>query len=334
MVLITGATGLLGSHLLARLLSIGISPRALYREDASLEKAKKTLSYYFPDNPEHFFSKIQWTKADLDDIPALDKAFEGVSHVYHCAGFVSFAPSDHEKLRKINTEGTANVVNLCLKHQVKKLCHTSSIATLGKNTKGLANENTLFDPNENHSAYALTKFSAEMEVWRGSQEGLDVVIINPGIIIGAGHWNSGSGLLFKKIANGLNYYPPKTMGFVSVQDTAKAITGLMQSPIRNERFVLVSENLDFKTLLSQIADSLNKPGPKKELKPWMVFFGWLLEWIPALFGRKRQIPKQAIRSAFEKTEYDSSKIQEELGFEFEPVSKAIDEAGAIYLKEN
>src|SRR5699024_9708683 len=121
--------------------------------------------------------------------------------------------------------------------------------------------------NENHSAYALTKFGAEMEVWRGSQEGLDVVLVNPGIIIGAGHWNSGSGLLFKKIANGLNFYPPKTTGFVSVEDTAKTMVKLMQSPIKNESFIIVSENLDFKTALSQIADSLGKPPPKKELKP-------------------------------------------------------------------
>lgn len=333
MVLVTGATGLVGSHLLAKLLSKDVPVRAIYRTESSLEKAKRVLSHYFPDDTELHFSKIDWIKADITNIPFLDKAFEGISKVYHCAGLVSFSPSDRDKLRKINIEGTANIVNLCLKHKIEKLCHVSSIAALGKAENGLVSEDSLFDHNGKHSAYAITKFGAEMEVWRGGREGLDVVIVNPGIIIGPGHWGSGSGLLFEKVHSGLNYYPTKTTGFISVKDTVAVMVELMDNPIKNEGYILVSENLDFKTLLSQIADSLGKPHPKKELKPWMVFSGWLLEQVPAIFGRKRKIPKQAIRSMFEKTEYDSSKIQKELHFEFEPISKNIKETGTIYLKE-
>lgn len=331
MVLVTGATGLVGSHLLAGLLLKAAPIRALYRSEASLETTKKILSHCFLDETEACFSKIQWFKADIADIPSLEKAFEGITRVYHCAGLISFDPSDSRQLRKTNIEGTANIVNLCLKHNIEKLCHVSSIVALGKGNGKLVNEDSLFDHNERHSAYAVTKFGGEMEVWRGSQEGLDVVIVNPGVIIGPGKWDSGSGLLFKKVDKGLNFYFPKTTGFVSVKDVVKAMIGLMDRPVKNEAYVLVSENLDFKSVLFQVADSLGKSRPKRELKPWMVFLGWLFQGAPGLFGKKTAIPKQAIRGMFEKTEYDSSKIKKELGLEFEPVSKAIQDTGYIYL---
>ncbi len=334
MVLVTGATGLLGSHLLAGLLFRDYSIKALYRKESSRQKTKKILSYYFPDRFEEYFSKIQWVEADILNIPSLEKAFKGVSKVFHCAGYISFSPVEHKKLFKINVEGTANVVNMCLKYKIEKLCHVSSIAVLGKAEKGKVDEDSIFEYNSNNSAYAITKFGAEMEVWRSSREGLNVVIVNPGIILGAGNWDLGSGLLFKKIYSGLNYYPPKTTGFVSVKDTVQIMIELMEKPIKDERYILVSENLSFKNIFHQIADSLHKPYPKRKLKPWMVFLGWFFEYVPVIFGRKRKIPKQAISSLFDKTKYDSSKIQKELGYEFEPISKTIRETSAIYLKEN
>lgn len=334
MILVTGATGLLGSHLLAGLLVRDMPVKALYRNEVSLQKTKKILSYYFPGQTQKYLSKILWVKGDILDIPSLEKAFKGISKVFHCAGYISFSPSDHQKLFKINVEGTANIVNLCLKYKIEKLCHASSTAALGRFGKGKLDEGAVFDHNGNNAAYARTKFGAEMEVWRGGREGLNIVIVNPGIILGPGNWDSGSGLLFKKVHSGLNYYPPKTTGFVSVKDTANIMIGLMEKPINNERYILVSENLGFKNILNQIADSLNKPHPKRKLKPWMVFVAWFFEYLPAIFGRKRKIPKQGIRSMFEKTEFDSSKIQKELGFEFEPISKTIRETGSIYLKEN
>src|SRR6476620_11680079 len=125
MVLITGATGLVGSHLALHLAENGESVRAIYRSLASLQKAKSLFALY---RKESLFDKIEWVHADIIDIPSLYSAFENIEFVYHCAALVSFDPNDEKALRKTNIEGTANIVNFCLQFNVVKLCHVSSIA--------------------------------------------------------------------------------------------------------------------------------------------------------------------------------------------------------------
>ncbi len=335
MILVTGGTGLVGAHLLAKLVATEEKIRATFRSKEKLAVSKKIFSYYYAEETDSYFSRIEWAQADITDIPALSDAFQGITNVYHCAGFISFDPSDKEILRKINIEGTANIVNLCLSFNIHKLCHVSSVATLENQFPGKpVTEESNFDLGKNHSWYSITKYAAEIEVWRGSQEGLDVVIVNPGIIIGPGTWNSGSGLLFQKIWEGFSYHFPKTTGFVAVEDVAAIMVQLMNSPIKNERFLLSAENLDFKTLLNTIANVLKKPIPTRSLKPWMLSLGWTLQWIGnKLFGIKRQIPKSSNKSLFEVTIYDSSKIKNALSLEFSPIKDSVEHTGAIFLKE-
>lgn len=336
MILVTGATGLVGSHLLAKLLQTERCVKALFRSEDKKNTTKKIFSYYYPENAAAYFSKITWIQADLVDIPALTAAFSGISKVYHCAGLISHDPSDHHILRKTNTEGTANIVNLCLEFSVEKLCHVSSIAALGKEPDNKPiTENSIFEHDGKHSAYALTKFGGEMEVWRASQEGLKVVIVNPGIIIGAGDWDSGSGLLFKKVGRGLKYTFPKITGFVAVEDVVGAMIILMQKNIGGERYILVAENLGFDQVLSEIAKNLHKPLPKRGLKSWMIFFGWLFQCCGnVLFGTKRQITRHSIKGLFGKSIYDASKIKKELDFQFSPIKEAVQKTAMHFLKEN
>ena len=183
MVLITGATGLVGSHLALHLLENNERIRAIYRTKTSIEKTKSLFKLY---GKESLFEQIEWIEADINDIPSLEIAFKGVEYVYHCAALISFDPKDEKKLRKINIEGTANIVNFCLAFNVKKLCHVSSIAALGDlmEHETLITEETIWNPEKHHSDYAISKYGAEMEIWRGLQEGLPVVIINPGVILG------------------------------------------------------------------------------------------------------------------------------------------------------
>lgn len=335
MILVTGGTGLVGSHLLAKLMETEKNVRAIYRSVEKLHIPKKIFSYYFQENTDFYFSKIEWVQADITDIPALTAAFLGITHVYHCAGFISFEISEEKKLRKINIEGTTNVVNLCISFQVQKLCHVSSIATLGKSISGnKINEESYFEQTKHNSFYSISKFGAEMEVWRGSQEDLDVIIVNPGIIIGPGVWDSGSGLLFQKVWKGLRFHFPKTTGFIAVEDVVETMLVLMQSSIKNERFVLVAENIDFKTLLQNIAKVLKKPAPSRSLKPWMLTLGWAVHTIGSeLFGTKRQLTRSSRKGFFEVSCYDSSKIKEKLGTEFRSVKKSIEKSGAIFLEE-
>lgn len=260
MIVVTGGTGLVGAHLLLHLLQENEPVRAIYRNSSSLEKTKTLFRI---ENRLDLFDKIDWHQADITDIPALEKAFENVDYVYHCAALISFDANDEEQLRKTNIEGTANVVNCCIDFKVKKLCYVSSIAALGDAKEGetIITEETEWNPEKNHGDYALTKYGAEIEVWRAAQEGLNVVVVNPGVIFGKGFGDSGSGELLDKIQNGFPFYTKGSTGITCVEDVVKIMSQLMKSTISGERFTIVSENIQLYTLLTILADAMKKKGP-------------------------------------------------------------------------
>lgn len=336
MILVTGGTGLVGSHLLYKLLKTNNKIRAIYRREHKLALVKKVFSYYSADD-ESLFEQIEWVEADITDIPALQRAFQDIDHVYHCAAFVSFEPDKYHVLRKINIEGTANVVNLCLSHQVKKLCYVSSIAAIGhqQNPQQLITEDTNWNQDADNSVYAITKYGAEIEVWRGSQEGIDAVIINPGIIIGPGFWNSGgSSSLIKKIYKGMPYYTHGVTAYVDVDDVVRAMILLMQSPIKNERFIVISENLSFKEFQQQTALALGVKPASKEATPLILGLGWRLDWLNRLLtGKRRRLSRQMTRSARNITKYDASKIKNALDFKFKPMQTSIEDTSQLFLDD-
>ena len=336
MILVTGGTGLVGSHLLFQLLKSNMAIRAIYRREKTLKRVKHVFSY-FSDDAETLFNKIEWIEADINNIPQLQAAFKGITHVYHCAAFVSFEPDKYKLLRKINIEGTANIVNLCLSHKVEKMCYVSSIATIGhqSNPEKLIDEHTEWNPEDDNNVYAITKYGAELEVWRGTQEGLDAVIVNPGIIIGAGFWNGGSsGNMFKRMHNGMSYYTTGVTGFVNVWDVVNAMQWLMTSTIKNEGFILVAESLSFKTVQTKIAEALEVKPPTKEAKPWFLGIAWRLDWLnQKLFGKRRSLSKQAAKSTIRISKYDNTKLKNALDFEFKPINTSIDEVSQLFQKD-
>jgi len=243
MILVTGGTGLVGSHLLYRLLRRGEDVRAVYRSEKSLSQVKDIFSLY-TDDPQKLFDMVEWFRADLNDIPVLKDAFADIKQVYHSAAYISFDPGHFNKLKKINVEGTANMVNLSLKAGVEKFCFVSSIAAIGKTVDGsLINEEIYWDPEEDNSVYAISKYGAEMEVWRGTQEGLNAVIVNPAVILGTGARGSGSGSIIRMAAKGAKFYTPGGIALVDVRDVVEAMLQLMDSDIENERFILAGTNI-------------------------------------------------------------------------------------------
>ena len=336
MILVTGGTGLVGAHLLYKLVSNGQNVRAIYRREKTLKRVKHVFSY-FSNNAEELFEKIDWAEADLNDIPKLQTAFKDVTHVYHCAAFVSFEPNKYHQLRRVNIQGTANIVNLCISHSIKKLCYISSIAAIGHyaDSSKLITEQTAWNPEDDNSVYAITKYGAELEVWRGTQEGLDTVIVNPGIILGAGYWKGGSsGNLFRKIHEGITHYVNGVVGYVDVFDVVDAMVLLMNSNIKNEHFILVSENLSFKDFQYKVAHSLNVKPPKKEAKPWLLNVAWRLDWLKhKITGSRRSFVKHTAKSAVSITQYDNSKIKNALDFEFKPINQSIEEICKLYQKD-
>lgn len=333
MILVTGGTGLVGSHLLYHLSKKGEKIRAIYRTESSLEKVKTVFSYY-SENSE-IFNAIEWVKADITDVPSMIPVFENISIVYHCAAFISFDPKDYLEMRKVNIHGSAIIANLCIDTKVKKLCFVSSIAAVGDPVEGtIADESCDFNKLADNSGYAITKFGGEMEIWRASQEGVSVVIVNPGVILGGGFWNSGSGKLFAQVYNGFKYFTEGVTGFVSVKDVVSAMILLTDSEIENERFILVSDNLSFKMVLSQIADALGKTRPSIRIKSWQTALVWRLAFVLSkITGKAPMLSKYSARSSHSISKYSSEKIKSEIGFEFEPIKNCIEEVGQQFLKD-
>jgi dihydroflavonol-4-reductase len=315
MILVTGATGLVGSHLILHLLDQGKSVKAMFRK----EEHKKDVNYKKSD----LFLKINWVQANILEIPSLETVFQEVEHVYHCAGFISFNPKDENKLRKVNIEGTANVVNFCLDFKIKKLCYISSIATLGdlKTNETQITEESEWNPEMAHSDYAISKYGGEIEVWRGQQEGLNVIVVNPGVILGPIFWTKGSGEIYQKIKNGLPFYTKGSTGFVSVIDVVKITCKLMESTIQGEKFILVSQNKTYQEILFNIADVLNLKRPKYYVNKIVTGFAWRIDWVlSTFFGKNRSISKNMNKSLNATDLYSNKKIVTQIDYKFQDIN--------------
>lgn len=332
MILVTGGTGLVGAHLLYHLLKNDEKIRAIYRTEEKKNAVKKVFSDYTDD--ASLFLKIEWFKADITSVPSMVPAFLGIEKVYHCAAFISFNPKDYREMRKVNIHGTAILVNLCIDAKIKKLCFVSSIASVGDSLNGkLITEEDEWNKELDNSGYSITKFGSEMEVWRASQENVEVVIVNPGIILGSGFWTSGSGKLFNQVYNGFKYYTEGVTGFVGVKDVAKTMILLMNSNVKNERFILVSENKSYKDIFFLIADAFGKTRPSIKINRWQTNIVWRISSIIAVFTRKEPLlGKYSAKSAHEISEYSSEKIMKTINFQFEKIETVIKEVCKSYEK--
>lgn len=334
MIFVTGGTGLVGSHLLFNLVHSGAAVRALRRENSSFGLVKKVFGYY-SSKPEELLGMIEWVSGDVTDIFSLNEALEGVEKVYHAAAVVSFHPADRNEIMKINVDGTANVVNACLNNGVKKICHVSSIAALGRaeNNK-ITDEETEWKSSKNNSLYSISKYEAEREVWRGSIEGLPAVIVNPAVIIGPGDREKGSSQLFDLVWNGLKYYTDGVNGYVDVRDVSKAMVALMESDAVNSRFIISSENISYYDFFKMIAEGFGKNIPNVKVTPFLSGIAWRAEKIRSLLtGKKPVITKETARTAMQQYFYSNEKIRNTLGFEFIPVSVSINDTCRLFLKE-
>jgi nucleoside-diphosphate-sugar epimerase len=323
MILVTGGTGLVGTHLLYHLLKNDEKIRAIYRSEEKIKAVEKVFSYYTEDTS--LIAKIAWFKADITDIPAMIPAFVGVEKVYHCAAFISFNPKDYKEMRKVNIHGTAIIVNLSIDAKIKKLCFVGSIAAVGDSLNGdLITEENEWNKELDNSGYSITKFGAEMEVWRASQEDVEVVIVNPGVILGSGFWIAGSGKLFSQVKNGFKYYTEGITGFVGVKDVVKAMVLLMNSEVKNERFILVSENKTYQEVFFLIADAFGVKRPSKKIKAWQTNIFWRISSILAVFTKKTPLlSKYSAKSAHEVSKYSSEKIKEKINFQFEEIQTVV-----------
>jgi dihydroflavonol-4-reductase len=319
-ILVTGASGLVGNELITQLLVQGKAVRAIYN--------KTPLASF--NSP-----LLQQFQCDILDVIGLEEAMQGITQVYHCAAIVSFSSKHATALFKINVEGTANVVNAALDAGVKKFVHISSVAALGKIEGEPITETTNWTEENNKSIYGKSKYFGELEVWRGVSEGLNAVIVNPSLILGAGDWNAGSSKIFKSVYEEFPWYTDGIAGFVDVRDVARAMIQLMDSNVINQRFILNAENKSFKDTFTVIAKAFGKKPPHKKVTPFLAAVVWRLEAIKSLFsGKTPLVTKETAASALAKINFDNSKLSKFLpDFTYTPIEETITYTAALFQQK-
>jgi len=330
---VSGATGLVGSHLVYRLLKEGKQVRALYRANSDRGLLAKVFDYY-GDSLVDYESNLEWMLADLLDPVDADETMKGTAIFFHAAAVVSFDPRDEKAVIQGNRSMTANVVNAALHHKLSRLVHVSSVAALGrKPDQNQFDEDSHWVESSENSNYAKGKYAAEMEVWRGIEEGLSAGMVNPCIILGPGTWNDGSAAIFKNIANGFKFYTKGINAYVDVRDVVEAIVILSESD-KCERYVIAAENKSYQWIFTQIANGLGVAPPSVEVKPWMSALAWRWEALKTkISGSRPLLTKETARTALGAYYYQNEKARNELGIEFRNLDESIEFISACYRKD-
>lgn len=338
MIAVSGASGFLGSYVVCSLIEQGKRVKAFKRANTRMNEFDSIFNHYFKYQTvveqQKLQSLIEWVIADVTDIPSLDEALNNVTEVYHCAAVVSFVKKDRDLLMKVNAEGTANMVNMALAKQVRKFCHVSSIAALGRTDSGtFITEETKWIASKHNSNYALSKYKAEMEVWRGAAEGLQVCIVNPGVILGVGDWKKGSCKLFDMVWKGMPFFTEGVNGYVDVADVAKAMILVMDQNLFNKRYILVSHNMNMKWYLDTVAEQLGKRKPHIRVNRLLAEAAWIVEAIKCwVTNHTPSLTRETARASMRQYYYSSAKIAQ-IGFTFTPIEKTIQIACKAFLEQ-
>ncbi len=323
-ILITGATGFIGSYIARYMYSKG------YTNLHATKRSKSSVKMLGSD-----VDKISWIETDILDVTTLSSACKGAQLVIHAAAMVSFHPHHKSAMYRTNVEGTSNVVNACIEHHVPRLLYLSSISAVGKpsNISLAIDEDTEWEANEYTSDYSKSKYLAELEVWRGKEEGLQVSILNPGVVLGAGRWDDTSLKIIKTIDKGVPFYPIGSNAFVDVRDVAKMAYMMIDQQVYGERILAISKSVKIKSLLDSIAEKIGVKAPQTALKPWMFPFASRIAKIVAFFTRQPPfITRATIMSTCEDWHYDTSKSKELLGMEYIDIEKTIEDMCDAYVE--
>jgi len=318
-ILVTGGTGFVGAYIIKELVQQGFSVRAIKRTTAQLPEFIEPA----------ILNKVDWVEGDILDVVALEEAMQGIDAVIHSAAVVSFSKKERSKMYHVNIEGTKNVVNTSLETGVPRIVYISSVAAIGRKlTGGTVNEKAQWEDSKANTHYAISKFKAELEVWRGFAEGLEGVILNPATVLGYGNWNQSSSGIFKSAYNEFKWYTNGVNGFTDVEDLARAAVMLLESPITEERYIVCNDNWPFRKLFDTMADNFGKKRPYREATPFLSAVAWRLEKIKSLFtGRKPLLTRESAKVANSFTRFDNAKLLKTLpGFAYTPLEATIQKA--------
>jgi len=329
--LVTGATGLLGSHVVLKLLQQGKTVVAAKQSSSDLTKVKHCFSYYTKD-AETLFNRIKWVDLDITDVYSIEEALNGIEHVYHCAGFVSFLEKDFPKLTLLNETGTANLVNACVAKKIRSFCHASSLSTINNaDYEGELSEKIFWKTSGKESSYAISKYNAEREVWRGIEEGLNAVIVNPGFILAPGFWKQSSGKIFAFCKKGNMFYTDGSTAYVDVNDVVEVMVQLMDKQIFNERFILIENSYTFKDIFTQIQQKFGRSAPSIKSGIYLLQIGRIADAIfSTITGKDRVLTTNTIRTAIGHKKYSNLKVKNTLSFSFKPIKEVLNDICGHY----
>ena len=323
MIFLTGATGLIGSYVLRELRARGEAVRALYRGSRP---------------PAGAPAGVEWLAGDLLDTSLLAAAIDqDVTHVLHCAGLVSYAPQDEDALLRVNVEGTAAVVDACLRRPGLRLGYVSSVAALGQpapaeteNPPGAGprplDETATWDLGAQHSAYATSKYLAELEVWRGVAEGLSAVIVNPSVVLGAGDWHRSSTQLLRYAHGEHRFYTPGYINLVDVRDVVAQLLRLtLKLPEQpTARYILSGGAYPLGEFLGAMARALGRRPPTVAVPDWAAEAIWRVEHLRALLtGARPLITRDTARAGRHPLVYDARRARAATGLGFRPLAETI-----------
>ncbi|MCB0705443.1 MAG: NAD-dependent epimerase/dehydratase family protein [Saprospiraceae bacterium] len=322
-IFVTGGTGFIGSYILRYLIDRGYTNVFALRRNDSRMDLVQTIE-----------DRVQWITGDICDYFTLEDALQGKDYIIHAAALVSFQAADQERLHQINVEGTANLVNLAVDLGIKKLIHISSIAAIGrKEESNIIDEDVEWQRSKHNSNYAVSKYLAELEVWRGVSEGLSVAILNPANVLGSGFWAEGTARTFLQIWNGFPFYTSGLTGYVDVRDVARCAVDMLHSAIQNERFILSESDYTYQEIFRMIAENLNRKTPATKVRHWMVPFARMMDLLKSrISGRRPFLSREITRNAFQEWKYDSQRSREKLLLEYIPIEQTIRETAQQFIQ--
>ncbi len=314
LIFITGANGLVGSEICKSLLAKGHSIRATRRSNSNMSLLGGTAS------------KIEWVEADILDLPTIGQNLDGVEAFIHAAAMVSFDKRDHSRMMKINVDGTAGLVNLCIEQDVPHFLLISSIAAIGRvKNIDVIDEKTKWQTSELNSQYAISKYHAEMEVWRGGEEGLKFTIVNPSVVLGMGDLQQSSAKLFKYVWDQKPFYTDAIINYIDVKDVSDITSRFIELGPQNDRFILNAGDIYYKEFFQIMAMHLGKRAPFiKASKPivWAAVIAETLKgWIT---GSRPLVTAETAKLSQKNFKYRNNKIKEKLGIEFSPLEQTIE----------
>ncbi len=322
-VLITGATGLVGSYI----------ARAFAADPALHVIATKRSSSQTKLCAEAN-QKIEWREGELQDIEFQESLLKDVDIVVHAAGVVSYKKEDSKLLKEINVELTSDLINGALAHNIEHFIHVSSIAAISPASPDMVIDEShgTFHPTETTTRYAKSKFEGELHVWRGAEEGLDVAIISPSVVLGAGFWDRSSSRLIHWVDQGQRFYPPGATGYVDVRDVAAFAKTCHDKHYTAQRYVLNAENWTYKAFFDAVADALDVRPPNTKVTPWQAELAWRAEAVKAkIQGKSPLLTKESARRSMGIHRFDNTKSIA-AGATYRPVTETIADVVEQYRK--